>query len=75
MSNMKHKIIIQNDTDYSPQDALKFVTKVMNMGMISNGTYGLQYCFLTTYGKNPTTYVSCDKRKSGTYKFIVSNRD
>ena len=69
---MEHKIIIQNDTDFSPQDALSFVSKVMNQGMISNGTYGLQYCFVTTFGGNKNkTNVYCTKRKSGTFKFIV----
>ncbi len=53
--------------------AMKYVHKVMDKGMISTGTYGKQYCHVVTFGNPIHTAVSCDKRKSGTYRFRVSD--
>ena len=65
------KIIIQNDTDLTDDMAMRYVSRVIDKGLISNGTYGEQYCHLVTFG-DPTKYVvSCTKRKSGTQTFRV----
>jgi len=67
------KIIIKNDSSNDDVMAMNYVRVVISGGMVSNGTYGMQYCFITTFGNPIHTAVSCDKRKSGTYTFRVSN--
>ena len=67
------KTIIDNRCDWlNTTTALDMVTAVIQKGKISNGTYGKQFCFLTTFKLSTSEIaVSCEKRKSGTYKFIV----
>ena len=67
------KIIIKNDSDLSYGWVMKYISRIIDEGEISKGTHGEQYCFLTTYG-DPTRYaISCEKLKSGTQTFRVSN--
>ena len=67
------KFIIQNNVEWlSQRTALELCTKVVNMGFISTGTYGKQYCHITTWTiRDKTIAVSAYKRKSGTHKFII----
>ena len=68
------KIIIENKCEWlNLYTAIEMVNKVIRDGRASNGTYGKQFCFLTTFKlSDGTIAVSCEKRKSGTQKFILS---
>ena len=68
------KIIIDNQSEETDAEALYLVMKVIDEGMVSNGTYGKQYCFMSVFEikrSDKIANVYCDKRKSGTFKFIV----
>lgn len=67
------KFIIQNRVEWLSQSkAFELCEKVVGMGLISTGTYGEQYCHVTTWTiRDKTIAVSADKRKSGTHKFVI----
>jgi len=67
------KIIIDNKCkQLDIHTALNCVSNVIKSGMISNGTYGKQFCFMTTFDfKTGIVGVNAEKRKSGTHKFTV----
>lgn len=68
------KIIIDNQSEETDEYALYLVMKVVEEGMISDGTYGKQYCFMTVFSikiVGDKANVYCEKRKSGTFKFII----
>ena len=71
------RIIINNDVEGLTDDsALKMVTAVIEQGMISEGTYGKQYCFLTTFGSGDDEIrVWANKTRSGTHSFKVYKDD
>ena len=65
------KIIIRNDSDSDDDDALRYVSRVIESGKISGE--GMQYCYHTSFhGKEFETHVSCVIRKSGTMTFYVT---
>lgn len=56
------KIIIHNRTDLKDQEVLPLISKVIQMGRISND--GKQYCYLTTFKIDGEEYhVVTDLRK------------
>jgi len=67
------KIIVENKCEWlNLSTAITCVDEVIRQGKISTGTYGKQYCHLTTFMfKAGKIGVGADKRKSGTHKFIV----
>lgn len=66
---MKDKIIIHNYTDLTDLDILKYITKVVEVGFLSEtSANGKQYCFITTFKSGYT--VNCDKKRN-TYTFKV----
>ena len=70
---MNMKIIIKNRCEFIDEStAMEIVSKVINKGKISNGTYGKQYRFLTSFEYNTQkVYVGATKRKSGTHTFEI----
>ena len=71
------KIIIDNRVEWlNTSTMMDYVNSVIKDGKISNGTYGEQFCFITRFTLSHShIYVSCEKRKSGTFKFVISSRD
>lgn len=66
------KVIIKLGEHISIPKGTELVNKVIAQGMISEGYHGKQYCFLTVFVVNSVEYtVSCEKLKSGTFKFKV----
>ena len=63
------KMIIHNLTSLSDLETLKMCTSVVDMGKVSKGTYGEQYCFVSTFRTGH--HLSCNKSKSGTYTFKI----
>ena len=66
------KIIIHNqlENDENDEAAMRLVSKVMQMGQISN--FDTQYCYLTIYKTNiGDVAVSCRANKTGTSTFHV----
>lgn len=64
------KIIIKNKTKHiSDTKAVELVSIVVKQGLISNGTYGEQYCFMTTFKDDIRVWAS--KTKNGTHTFDV----
>ena len=43
------KIIIENRTDRTMEEALVYVKHVLNGGRVSETSKGKQYCFVTTW--------------------------
>lgn len=64
------KIII--NTEIEPLIALERVKQVVDGGLVSKGTYGDQYCFVTTWQSGVCVYA--DKTKNGTHTFRVWKR-
>ena len=62
------KIIIKHG-DIKPLTAMGKVMEVIHDGFVSKGTYGEQYCFVTTWSDG--VRVSADKTKNGTHVFNV----
>jgi len=71
-SNMK--IIIDNRVEWlNLYTAVDMCNSVIKEGRISKGTYGKQFCFLTTFNlSDGKIAVSVEKRKTGTQKFILT---
>jgi len=68
------KITITHDEKISPQSALSMVRNVVDAGLISNGRYGEQYCFVTTFnrlGNDDELTVYASKTKNGTHTFRI----
>jgi hypothetical protein len=61
------KVII--NTDISIEDAIDSVKEVIDDGLVSNGTYGAQYCFATVWTSG--VRVEASKTKNGTHTFRV----
>ena len=64
------KIIVKNDVQgLSDEEAVGYILKVVQIGKISKGTYGDQYCHLVALGEYGRIQVTCETRESGTYTF------
>jgi hypothetical protein len=63
------KIIIENNTGMSIQEAMGYVAKVIDGGLVSKTSKGEQYCFATTWEDGVSVYASKNKHSD---KFIVS---
>jgi photosystem II stability/assembly factor-like uncharacterized protein len=61
------KVII--NAEINIQTALDRVKQVIDGGLVSVGTYGAQYCFVTTWNDGVRVYA--DKTKNGTHTFKV----
>lgn len=68
------KFIIENRSSLSDFEAMCYVVESVEKGKISTGTYGRQYCHLIAF-RDYEIFVSADKRKSGTHKFIVFDKE
>ena len=70
---MRSKVIIENKCEWlNTHTAMACVSAVIKGGQIATGTYGKQFCHMTTFIFNAGKIgVSADKRKTGTHKFIV----
>ena len=79
------RIIINDKTNgvIDVQTVMNLVSRVIDEGEISNGRFGKQYCFLTTFsvkvfanGASTTKVVSVavERLKSGTQTFTLTAR-
>lgn len=66
------KIIIDNQSSISDSLALVYVTKVINMGKVSNSHKGKQYCFVTVWDDD-NIVIYADKNKKSD-KFTIFDR-
>jgi len=64
------KLIIDNRTNRSDREAMHIAFSVIELGHISTGRFGKQYCHLSTRD-GVTIFVQ--KRKSGTQTFIIQD--
>lgn len=56
------KLIIDNQSDLTMEEALEYVLTVVQQGKISNN--GKQYCYVTTFKKSEIVVVSYLNKKS-----------
>ena len=70
---MRSKVIIENNCEWiNTTTAMACVSDVIKGGQISTGTYGKQFCHMTTFAfKAGEIGVGADKTKTGTHKFVV----
>lgn len=71
------RIILNINDEIDPLVATDLVNRVIKHGLVSVGTYGPQYCFYTMFtvtedDNQVRIGVSCMKRKSGTFSFVVA---
>jgi hypothetical protein len=67
------KLIIDNQCEnVDIETSITYINHIIKMGLISTGTYGKQFCHVTTFSLGAKEIaVSADKRKSGTHKFVI----
>lgn len=61
------KVIIISSIDIA--EAVISVQQVIDGGLVSNGKYGEQYCYVTAWDSGVKVYA--DKTKNGTHTFKV----
>lgn len=67
-----NKLIIHNYTDLEDYEALCYIQRVIQAGLISETSKGKQYCFATRI--NQDYIITCDKLKTGyTFRIIKEN--
>jgi len=73
MKEDRKKLIIQNDSDLSNLEVLRYVSNVMGSGKVSKTNGESHYCFVTVFeGKHKDiTVISTINKKS--YRFIIRN--
>lgn len=67
------KIIIHNEAGLAWDLAIDAVSKVVDMGQVSEGTYGRQFSFASDV--SPHTLVFVQKNKSGSQAFRLVKRN
>lgn len=65
------KMIIHISEDVPHKQAIDALRLVINSDLISDTSYGPQYCFLTLTSGNQ---VSCRKYNNGTYRFDIRRK-
>lgn len=70
---MASRIIINNNTDLSDENVLRYVKDVVSQGKISDTKRGKQYCFCTTYkmGAGKLIILATKRGKSDSFNLIV----
>jgi len=63
-----NKLIIDNQSDLSDTDALRYVLRVVDEGRISETAGRAQYCFVTAWKDGVVVYAMLNKKSD---RFIV----